>query len=379
MYSLTDIVVQLYPFYKDTKKMDELVQASADVSVFDTQGWKTVTYETLLDDNTKARLVRTLFDLQSVYDGVGGEIMRSLEEWSNGTILFDGVSPDYQQFLEDLYLLCGFFSFPYLGLETQIYLLGSRFLVNAYAHDLPVYISVQNFFIHYSTVRLMESFAMAFYNAIQNNQTIFGDTNTRTVAEWIDLFELYEIDTFASKVDHFMRDKIDVERLSQSDRDILHHILTLYWGLRGKFIYKEIEDVIPMGAQPASKKENKTEDDYYLEILFKANKEQIKDWLSTSGEAAYWMYLTHKSANFIKKLVYILFEKVDLDDSDQTSMLLEFFMVLQELGLEGVDDLLMFDETKGGFDWNEDALVDLQPEQEPSKPTSPSADSYTVA
>ncbi|MBT3538797.1 hypothetical protein HN481_01590 [Candidatus Parcubacteria bacterium] len=336
--------------------------------------WFQVKQENLKEGKVQLNLVKTLYQSQFGYTGVIEEIMRTLEKWTDEVLLFGFLDEELQDFYQHFYGFTGWMHFADLSFKRKMFFLDTRFLVMGCLWDVPIYANVQRHFSRHTYIKGLQDDAMLFKGAIERNQTSLGDPDKqhKTIAQWVEEFNKFDSSSFETKVDEFIENKMEVQRLEDLERDILHKILTLYYGLKGGFIYREIEDTIPAGYESKEKRDGKDIDDNYLDLLFESDQKQIQQWLESSGEAAYWMFSTKKSEHFIKKLVYILFEKIDLNNDDQIPLLLEFFMVLEEFGLEGADDLVFFDEEKGGFVWDEGKLVSLRPsDQDDGAKTEP--------
>ena len=143
MFSLDFILAQLYPY----KKLEDLQKILDDdfrdpmlYPEYDTWTWKEVKQEDLSALEVQIRLIKTLFSTQYLYDGTVQLIMDSFEKWSkSGTIVFEGVTPDDQLFLERYYCFLGWLHFAHITYARKLYLLESRFLPLAIVWDIPVY------------------------------------------------------------------------------------------------------------------------------------------------------------------------------------------------------------------------------------------------
>ena len=89
-----------------------------------------------------------------------------------------------------------------------------------------------------------------------------------------------------------MENNMEVSRLDEIGKKVLNKILTLYYGLRGGFIWRELkaEDIII----PLDRKEPvfKAEGEYYLEELLETDGEQFSNWLSDWENTALWIVTT---------------------------------------------------------------------------------------
>ena len=246
-----------------------------------------------------------------------------------------------------------------MKLTTQIYLLGSRFLLMACIWQTPIYNNVQNFFAGLISLRVMENNAIIFKEAMETNDTILKEEgkNEKTIAQWIESFVEFDEVSLDNKVDEYLASSMEVSRLSEKNKSYLGSIFTLYWGLRTGLIYTELDFSIAPGIEHLEKRENKNTDDYYLQMLYKATAEDFSVWLESHEDAVDWIAKTQKPIEFIKKLLFILLEKVDMKNEKQIENTISFINSLNLAGLEGLDDVIYFDEEKTEFKWNEDFFV----------------------
>ncbi|HBU06813.1 MAG TPA: hypothetical protein DEB09_01890 [Candidatus Magasanikbacteria bacterium] len=361
MYSLDYLLVQLNP-HLPKEEAERLLLALDTTPGFDTKSWQKIQMNDLESETTKLGLIKTLFDIQSYYDGVASEIIRSLEEWSQDkTIIFPLFSIEDQEFYQRYYASLGWLFFDKYKLSTQIYLLGSRFLLLGCVWDVPIYTNVQIFFASVISLNIMEDHAIVFYEAMQNNKTVLAEEGKeeKSIAGWLVDFNEFTGSSPETKVDEFMSSKLEVSRLSPENQKYLYIIVTLYWSLRVGMIWKEIDYSLAPGVEPAEKKENKKADDYYLQILYKAEPEDFSEWLSSYKEVAEWLVLTSKSDEFIKKILFVLLEKVDLNNEKQVENTIDFINLLDYAGLDGIGNVIFFDETENKFKWNEDFFVSI--------------------
>jgi hypothetical protein len=359
MFSLEFLLAQLYP----NKKPEEVqlwLSRLDTLPSFDARSWQKIKKADLENEEVKLRLVKTLFNLSIAYDGVGSEIAKSIEKWSeDATLIFLDFSADNQDFYEHYYAFLGWVLFSNMKLTTQIYLLGSRFLLMACIWQTPIYNNVQNFFAGLISLRVMENNAIIFKEAMETNDTILKEEgkNEKTIAQWIESFVEFDEVSLDNKVDEYLASSMEVSRLSEKNKSYLGSIFTLYWGLRTGLIYTELDFSIAPGIEHLEKRENKNTDDYYLQMLYKATAEDFSVWLESHEDAVDWIAKTQKPIEFIKKLLFILLEKVDMKNEKQIENTISFINSLNLAGLEGLDDVIYFDEEKTEFKWNEDFFV----------------------
>ena len=366
MFSLPFIIAQLYP----DKKQDEL-QKFVDVCVSDGREyyhrtWSRVKPDDLDEDEVKYNLIRTLYQSQQSYYGAIEEVLRSLENWSNGALTYGHISKEDNEFYQRYYCFLGWLNFPNIQIKRQLYLLQSRFLVMAAGWDVPIYTNVQDYFTQYAYVAGFKDDARMFYEAIERNRFNIGVEGklVRTVGEWVDLFNKSDSRTFENRVDEYFEDNLEVDRMGTEIKEILNKIFTLYYGLKGGFIWREIKDVVPGGYEPKKKKDGKDADEYYLELLAEADEEQFSIWLRDWETVGQWFLLTRKSDDFVNRLFYIITEKANLENDEQVENLTNFIHEMQNAGWTIGADLLYFDEEKMEFEWNEELKAALKEEAE---------------
>lgn len=364
MLSIPTILSQLYPNKKE-EEIKILADRCFDIGIeFYEDTWTSVGKNNLGEEQVKMNLVKTLFQSQFGYYGAVQEILTSMQKWSeDGTILFANLSVEDQDFYQYYYTLLGYLHFENISKASQILLLGSRFLLLAIVLDVPIYTNVQNYFRKYTYVAGLREDAIIFYSAIENNNTLIGSTR-KTVSEWVVKFNNFFGLSFENRVDEFFVDNVEVSGLDDNTKLILNKIFTLYYSLKGGFIWREIEDDVPAGYERKDVVKGKSEDDYYLEKLGQANHEQIQEWLEDYKEVVDWIFLTDKSEDFMHRLFYILTQKIDTEDIEQMHLFIEFVSALQEKEWDVGGDLFYFDENTGGFHWNDEVLEILKSEND---------------
>ncbi len=359
MYTLPDIISTLFP-NKSLEEQQGLVELCLSTSEYDSATWQRVKREDLESEEVKLGLARTLYYSILRYSGVIDEIMFSLERWSDReSILFSGLSEEDQAFYQQYYLMAGWINFAWIGFARKLFLLDTRFLLLACASNIPIYINVQQHFARYISINGMKADAMLFAGNIARNQTPFGgsDKARQPLAWWIDMFNGFTASNIEGKVDEFLGNNMEVKRLPAEGVEILGKVLTLYYGLKGGFIWREIDYSDAGGVEEKEAVEGKTTDDYYLELLYQAKPEDYMMWLKDYKETAEWIFLTEKNAEFLRKLTLVLSEKTDLGNEEQVDSLMQFFHILSEKGLESIDEVLYFDESEGKFKWAEEFII----------------------
>ena len=110
MFSIEYILTQLYP-KRDQKKIKEMQEKGIFgfyISEYDSSSWQEVKKEDLVKEEVQARLIRTMFLSQHQYYGVMNEILISLEEWSNSTMVFEDFDEELIEFYQLFYCFLGY-------------------------------------------------------------------------------------------------------------------------------------------------------------------------------------------------------------------------------------------------------------------------------
>ena len=184
----------------------------------------------------------------------------------------------------------------------------------------------------------------------------------RSVGQWLQKFNTFVGASLSTRVDDFFADNVETDQLPEDIRNILWSIVTVYWGLKGGFIWRELKGDPPPGYPIKIGGGTKGTDEYYLSSLLEADREQIFRWLTDAEQTVRWLLLTEKSDDFINELTYILTKKVDLADEEQMAALMEFIDALHQAGWSLGADMLYFDEQAGKFEWNKEFLDALEEE-----------------
>lgn len=366
MFSLPYIVTRLYP-----DKTPEEQQAIVDACEFGAKNfyietWKEVKKEDLQNPEVQKDLLRTLYDSQNSYYGDIEEILRSLEKWSGGLLIFDFADKDANRFCQQWYCFTGFMHFANLERKRQLFLLTSRFIIMAAAWDIPLYANVQAYFARYAYAAGLEEDAEMFSTILDTNDDVpIGDEGKSlyTVAEWIDFMMDTPVEDADVLVDYFMETDMRVQRLDEDDKKVLYKILTVYYALKTGAIWREIDDGAEVaGFEPKTTGEIKTADEYYLQFLEEASPEQLTMWLEDWREVGLWILNSGKDLDFLNRLLYVLTQKVDLNNEKQVIPMLEFIHALQgpTIGLELGGDVAYMDEKDGTFHWNKEVVDALE-------------------
>lgn len=319
-----------------------------------------VNAEMLKDEQVKLNLIKTIFFSQTRYWGAIDEILRSLSEWSKGTLIFIELTLiDDQLFYLRYFTFLGFINFAEIETERQLHLLHGECLLIAVVWDVPIYTSVQSFFEKFTDLNFLKEYSKMFSTIIENNQSLVGTEGKggKTIGEWTKQLYNYKEAPAVDRVDIFIKESFEVQRLSEDDKIILAKILTLYWGLKVNFIWREVSNVVVAGIE--RKKEGSKPvvlENEYLNILSEADKIGFEVWLKSYQDVVEWIDLTDKTEAFVLELFKIIRKKIDFENHEQVDLLLKFISELKEDGLENIDEIIFFDEETGELTWNENVV-----------------------
>ncbi len=368
MMTLLNILTHLYPDAsgKELEKLRILVEEKGEEYYWRT--WKEVTKEDLGSEQVQFNLIKTLYRTQRQNWGVVDEILRSLVEFSDEkALVFSGVDDKTNDFYQRYFCFLGWLNFAFLEFQIQYYLLWSRFLPLACAWDMPIYVNTQRYFERYVFVSGQRADAQLFADAIAANQTPLGvqGKKVKEIGQWIQQFDAFESGNFMYKVRDFMDSGLEIKRIDTEAQEALYKILTLYWGLRGGYIWREITDNSMAAGYPEKEVVNaKTTPEHYLEALSEANEYELGVWLSDWKTVYTWIVVTEKKEDFLNHLFAILASKINLENEAHVSNLISFISTLLDNGFALGAELIYFDEKSGSFKWNDDVVDALQAEFE---------------
>lgn len=365
MFSTALLIEQLFP-EKSLEEQQMLLERCEDsFDIFTEENWNAVRHEDIGTEEIQIKFLQTLYETQIDSDrGVVVMMMDSLLEWSKDqTILFFDLDEQSMAFYERWFCIAGFFHFDFIGPKKQEYLLRSRFLPLACVLDVPIYINVENHFANIAFIDVLKEDAATMALNMLANDTLLGDPKKmqKSISEWLKMFDAFQGSSLPKKVDEFLSNAMEPQRLDETDQKILSKILTLYWGLSAGFIWRDIKDTIVPGYARKEKKKSKTKDEYYLEFLDQAD--DMTQWLEDYESVAVWLDLSGKDATYVWRLLAILKEKIKLDDPHQVELCFSFFNELKSRGIEAVDEILYFDEQSNSFQWDDNFFI-APPEEE---------------
>jgi hypothetical protein len=367
MYSIGQLSVLLHPEKSEKELADFVLLADQNSSEYYSRTWNSVKKEDLGNVKVQVNLVRTLFHSQNVIMDSPEDILSSLEEWSDNTLIFDNLPIVESLFYKRYYTLLGFLNFDNITIKRRAHLLGTECLLYACIWDIPIYILVQNHFANFAQLDLLKTDSLLFARIIWRNKAAFGDIDSpdSTVSEWINEFNEFEGVTVEGKVDEFMTDNFKVARLKDEEKKIISKILTLYWGLLTGLIWKEIKDAPAAGYEKKEKPESKTLENYYIELLNQAESADILSWLEDYKDIALWLSASKNQLDLLHKILFILMKKLDLKNPKAVELALNFFHELKNLGVEMIDEVFYFDEKAGKFVWDEELVVPVESIEKP--------------
>lgn len=378
MFSLPHILSRLYPDKPENELQGYLDICERDARDLFHRQWKTIQKEDLGDIKVQLDLIRTLFDTQFSYVGDLEEIMRSLEDWSEGQLAFEFLDPASNVFYQRLYCYLGFIHFAYLERGRQLFLLSSRFLVLAAVWEIPLYINVQAYFRRYIFKDEVQVDEDMFARAIEFNETPIGTEGKSlyTIREWVEFMMTTQIEDLSNLVDYFIQTDMRVQRLDPADKKILQRILMVFFSLKTGTMWREIEDGGEVvGLEHKEPVHNKTADEYYLELLSQATSSQFDTWMKDWPDVLLWILSKPKEnrEDFLNRLFYVVTQKVDLNDEEQVEGVIDMIESLHMpvLGLQLGEDVIFFNEEDGQFHWDEKVLEALRDYAATPRPQEP--------
>ncbi|MEK7084696.1 MAG: hypothetical protein AAB932_05675, partial [Patescibacteria group bacterium] len=350
MFTVSHLIIQLYP-HKTLEEQKRLAdRCLRDGQEYLEKSWGDVTREQLFEEEIQLNIARTIFRLQDFPSGVAQMMLLSLEDWSAGMLKFPDFPKETEEFYVRSYAFMGFLCFPFIGAIQQVFLLSTRLLPLACLWEAPVYGNIRRYFARMLDVKLMKQDAALFADAIEGNETVFGDPgqSSRSIQEWVRLFNEFQQAAGIQEniVDEFFVNKVEAQRLNPDEHNILIQILLLYHGLKTGRIWQELDDFLgPL--EKSSQVDVKKPTEYALEVLKEWDAAAIAEWLGDHANATDWMVEQNVDRNWILQVIAILKEKMSVILDEHVEGLVGFFSDLKEKGLFDRDDIVYFDEKKG--------------------------------
>lgn len=359
MFTLPYIIAHLYPDKPEAELQALVDRCVNEAKEYYPETWRAVFPADLTNPLVQLSLAKTIFRAQSGPWGIENIILQALEDWGDGAVIFRNLPSADNAFYQRAYCYMGFLNFAYDKFSTQMFLLDTRFLLMACVADIPLYAQVQDYFARFQYVKGSQEDANLFAGAIARNVTLFGEEGKihKPIAEWIKVFDNFFGSSIENRIPEFMENSVEVSRLSPENKTYLERIITLYWGLKGGFIWREIDYVNDGGFEPATTKDAKTLQDYYLDVLNEADENSLTQWLEDYKTVAEWIVATGQSEVFVTQLFKTLAKKVNLQNPEQINLVMEFAHALKDQGLENVDEVLFYNEKDQQFHWDKELLT----------------------
>ena len=200
MFSIPYLIAQLYP-NKNLEEQQRLVDACLNNGKeYYARSWN-LDLEDLKTEAVKLNLIKVLHRKQTQSWGIVQEIMSSLEQWSDGTLIFKEFSDEDNLFYKRFYTFLGFLNFAELSTDSQIFLLRTRFLLLAIVWGVPIYTNVQEYFTKFISVKINKEDSILFSKSISNNITPLSVEGkpSHTIQEWVVLFDEFFGSSFENK------------------------------------------------------------------------------------------------------------------------------------------------------------------------------------
>ena len=353
METFLEILKLLYPLKSEIElKTLALKCDSFLVREFYEQEWKDIELDNLGDLEVQLRLVKTFYQLSFGYYGVANEILDSLELWGGESMVFEIYNEETRYFLNIIYTFLAFSYFNKQNVGRQIFLLGSRFLPLAITLQISVYNIVKEEFLSTCDIDNLTETALFFSNSIANNHSSLGqEEEGHAIFTWIEIFNKFKKEITDSKnlIDDFYKKDKEFSKLEITDKIILIEILNLYDDLFTGKIWRDAEKPDCIHEKTEIKKTINIIEEYF-NLLEKSP--DINPWLEDHKEVAEWLNKQTDKENFEKIIIKILKEKVNLKNTAQTSLTLEFLEDLKNNNIVKNADILYFDESEGKFKWS---------------------------
>ncbi|PIR74225.1 MAG: hypothetical protein COU35_03615 [Candidatus Magasanikbacteria bacterium CG10_big_fil_rev_8_21_14_0_10_47_10] len=366
MFSIPYIIGKLYPEESVERKKQLSDTCLAQAVDYSGVSWQGATEEMMEDEMVQLNIIRTieLSQYNAADDGIMEGIMQSLEEWSSGQIVFPKRTPQTAEFLERLYPVIGYVNFSTLSTVRQSFLLGGRFLLFGCIWEVPLYAVVESAFETVAFVSTQKQMAGFMRIAMETNQQPLGTQGRgrKSIADWVRALKEFHAVRVPEKVTDYMENSLEVQRLAADDRQMLEKILTVYYALETGFIYRDIQggdSVPPPGFEKNTNGKPVDFYDAFLDKLYRLEPKRFAEWLSDYAAVARWLDLTGADDIYIRRLLFVLKEKIDVSNSEQISHVVGLFEELEKLGAKNINEVMYFDEQKGSFVWDEEFFAGM--------------------
>ena len=348
------ILKLLYSYRNEDDLLDLAKRCEGtELKEYSEEDWKEVLREDVNYLEVQLRLVKTLYQLNLGYTGVAKSILTSFEDWGEGKFKYQGFKIEIKTFIYNYYTLLAFGSFKNLFINTQIVLLGSRFLSRAFLLKVPVVEKIKDHFRSFCDVFTLKNHCLLLTKALEQNIYPIGKDLIKGhgISEWIEIYKKSKL-----SVKDFLVNNEDIKKDNDEDsKKMIENILTLYdLFLTGK-IWKDIEKTTCSHDHKDENKNSKKIDEvkaYFNEL----NKEDsIKTWLEDKENVMSWLLMQDDKENLVKTILNILQSKINLDNEEEIALVISFVEDLQKNKILKKDqEIIYFDEEQVKFIWNKD-------------------------
>ncbi|MFH1789820.1 MAG: hypothetical protein ABH832_02010 [bacterium] len=350
MFDLQKNIKILFPKNTDFENKNILEVVKKNISAYNQKSWQQVKREDLAKDRTKLLLLGALIEVVN-----GGEqglidiILNKLEMWTLNTIFFKELDEKSQIFYSRFYALSAYLNFQNLGNTRQNVILKGQFLPMILTFRLNFFNEIKKYFLDLRFIDLLKEESKKMAESIkQNHSIIIGEKEGYMVSWWIEKFNKfcsgYTSDQ-AGIIDNFLNENNAFKDLNIVNKYVIKQILFIYMQLKSNLIWKSLDTSVQSSEQWEKGVEKK-----YLEELKKGN--DIKAWLKTWKEIIAWFET--RDEQFVKSLLLVVKEKVDLNDHEQMELLLNLIENLPKKHKVRFNDALFFNESDQKFHWNEE-------------------------
>ncbi len=331
MLELDQVVTLFYP----SKSPEErgLIQARCKKTAidYDVKAWAEVSSSDLQTDRVKDNLLATFYYNQDSYYGVIDEILASLETWSNGILLFPDLDDQSNDFYQRFYGITGFTFFPFILPTSQIFLLGSRFILLAFTWGLPVIPKFIQYFARFCSLDVLKRDARWFAEAIKKNPTLVQ--TDLTLGAW---------------VTKSISDNVITETENMS-LEVGKEIIKLYRLLKSDKIWTDLEFSTCSHAKTDVPEKINVEE-FYLHRLGQTN--DLSAWINDYQIIAEWC--KGRSLKFVKGLLAEVQKKLPLEQYEE--LIVNLVTELENNGFTELNGVIFFNESTSQFEWNPDLL-----------------------
>lgn len=360
MFSLGYLTAILFP-KRSLDDQQRIVDAAVALGEYYEPEWQTVTFDQLSNLDVQARLIKTVHQSQFGYWGVIRLILDSLDTWDATGAQRVVVDEEVLEFYRRLFPFVVFLHFDALPVQYHVAVLTGYGLPLAALWDVPVILNVTRYFESLVYLDQMELRAELYAESIEKNEEVLAG---KAITAWVQQFKEAPAARPEVAADDFFVDNVEVDRLDDAVHNALKKVITLYFLCKTGAIYRDTSENFAAGVETQEPIPDVTLADEYIDALGRVPDMSL--WLERYEDAVLWIVGTQQSERFVQKLLFLLSERVDLSDPYQVQQVIFLLQKLQEGGLEGVQDLVYFDEKQNEFVWDVDTITsfDLPESQE---------------